>query len=315
LPHVWVESKGVQQAIPGHREQTAQKMIERINQSFIKDFRAYIAEKECGNLIHAKYVDDRLLPLSNKPGDAEVGSYFEFMLSGALPKDGSIPMPILNTDKKPNSDYRKAVHAAKLVNEYLERMQLQVIKFGQRLTHGRFVGTVDLIVEYIGAQPMVFEETRPGYFERSTKPAIIWNPGDRFVIDLKYSGLLEGSGSHRNKHGWKFTREQREYHGTQAIQYHMISQLPFYFLVTQNNNKEGETPDVGFFHIPVNAQMIERHVNEANTLYDHFRIMAKAGFVPYPDFKKCNKCPLQKECNDKHTFPHPIVINLDDDGY
>lgn len=45
-------------------------MIKKITQSFIKDTRDYFAGKECGNIIKAKYVDDRLLE-DEEPGSME----------------------------------------------------------------------------------------------------------------------------------------------------------------------------------------------------------------------------------------------------
>jgi hypothetical protein len=295
LPHVWVESKGVQQAIPGHREQTAQKMIERINQSFIKDYREYMAERECGNIIHAKYVQDLLLE-NDKPGQMEVGSYVEFNITGALPKNGRQPMPIYNQDQRPNADYRKALGAAHLVTEYMQRMGLRMVHWGKRYDYGRFTGTIDLIVEC----------TRRIEFENG----IVWEVGDLLCIDMKYSGLMGETGPRKNKHGWQWSQAQKEYHGTQAIQYHMLTKLPFYFWVTQSNQNEGETPDVELFHIPVTKAMIDAQISEGNKLYDNFKIVAKVGFNPLPSLKRCNKCPLKLECDDKHTFPHPRIIHL-----
>ena len=205
--------------------------------------------------------------------------------------------------KDMKAPYRLAHKNADRVRRYLQSMRLKVVPglVSKKLTKGRFEGTLDLIVEVqgdpgqeVGDLVWVFDD------------GLEWRVGDRFVIDLKYSGMIH-KGDRRNKHGWQWSDVQKEYHGTQAIQYHFVSDLPFYFLVTSNSNDE----DCEMFHIPITQRMIDNHIAEGNHLMEVFQFKLDADMLePRPSLKKCMVCPIKDECKDKHTFPHPRVIYL-----
>lgn len=282
-------------------------MIQRITQSFIKSMREYLIGDLCGNIIKAQWVDDRLLE-SEEPGAMELGSYFEFLLTGALPKNGKVPLPVYMSSKiKANGgtteglgvadmydDYRKVHANVELVRGYLKAMGLKPVRVGVKLTKGRFEGTIDIIAEVV--------EVVEGF---------TWNIGHQIAIDTKYSGLMGETVKWKNKHGWQWSPVQKEYHGTQAKQYHFVSNLDVYFLVTQSNNEKDNLPMVKFFFTPVDEFMIEQHITEGNSLMSKFETLnATIGFYPRPSLSKCIKCPLYEECQDKHTFPRVEVIDL-----
>lgn len=279
-------------------------MITRISQSFIKDYRDYVAGNECGNIIIEKYIEGRLIE-DDEPGAKDLGAYFEYIATGALPKSGKIPEPqymqaplkkkkaedLLPEDML--SPYRKAYKSGMQFKQFIADIGLKIIEVGRKKTKGRFDGVIDLKCEVI--------EVKPGY---------TWKVGDKIVIDLKYSGLVGDTVPARNKHGWNWSPAQKEYHGTQAKHYHMITNLPFYFLIFQSNQKEEDDPIIKFFYVPVDEHMIERHVIEANELYDKFVFESTIGFVPRPSYNKCIDCPLRDNCKDKHDVPVPVEVDL-----
>lgn len=275
-------------------------MITHVTQSFLKSWREYAAGLECGNMIKAMFVDGRLFDNVDEPGAMELGTFFEFELSGALPKSGIPPKPKLNKDGSLSAAYEVARHNAKRIRLMLEDdMGLKIIKAGWHATKGRYSGTIDLVVEV--TRPLILE-------------GVEWKEGDRFVIDIKYSGLIGDQTPGYNKLGWKWTPIQKEYHGTQAKQYHFISELPHYFLVVQSNAPEKtimEKPaKVKFFYTPVSKAMIDQHIMEGNAAFEAFQDQAAVGFIPHPNYDRCAACPLFNECEDKHTFPRPEVIDL-----
>jgi hypothetical protein len=284
-------------------------MIERISQSFIKDFKAYQAGDECGVIIKAKYIDDRLLD-SDEPGAKELGTYVEFMISGAVPKNGIVPKAVMmpSNPKKPIASYRLGQVNATRVKEYFQRMGLKIFKANVRLMKGRYSAALDLIVEFVG----VTTGPNGALQDLDFGNGLVWHIGDHMVIDIKNSGLVGDKTPLYNKLGWRWSKVQKEYHGTQAKQYHFVSGLPFYFLVIQSNNDEDTLSEIQIFHVPVEPFMIEDHVNEGNALFDQFNAMAKTnlGWKPRPSLKRCQKCPLNIECKFKHTFPHPQVVTL-----
>lgn len=268
-------------------------MIERISQSFMKNFREYLAGDECGHIIKAKYVDGIEIELDSD--SVHLGTYFEFITFGTLPKNGRPPQPgMMKSGKDMLAPYRKAHENSKRLKEYLQLMGLKVISAGKRLVKGRFEGTIDLEVEC----------EREIHFSNG----IVWRVGDRLVIDLKYSGLID---DWKSKHGWQFSNIQKEYHGTQAKQYHYVSGgKPFYFLVMQNNASEDEVADIRLIHTPVDSVMVELHLSEGNQLFDRFKTEELAGFVPHPSLSRCMKCKIREGCEDKHVFPHPSKVDL-----
>lgn len=276
--------------------------------------RSYLAKEECGNVVAHQYLEGKLLDRKSK--EMAKGSYFEFLLSGALPKNNEVPKPEYMAtplkNKKPQdlkvsdmtADYRVVTVNAERVKKMLtEDLGLKFIAFGKKLVKGRFEGTLDLICEC----------TKEIHFDNGT----FWNVGDKIVIDVKYSGLLFDKW---NKLGWEWSNIQKEYHGTQAKQYHYVSGLPFYFLVVSSTNKEEDSEDgegkvvgptqVKLFHVPVDEHMIEVHLSEGNDLYNRLQVEAQVGLVARPDFLRCQKCPLKDGCKDKHTFPQVEEVDL-----
>jgi len=221
-------------------------------------FKRYLAGELCGHLITHCWVNGHLLPSSKA---MKVGSFFEFCLSGALPKDGQIPVPDMMADgKKMKEPYRKASNDAKYVKKLLSDMGLKIIQISHKLTRGRFEGTVDLVC--VAERDIVSAD------------GFVIKAGQWVIVDLKYSGLIDDNW---NDMGWVFKDKQKEYHKIQAIQYHYISKnLPFLFLVTDSSHKEKDDdevpilPNVELFHTPVTEAMVEAHIIEANELEEKF---------------------------------------------
>jgi hypothetical protein len=287
-------------------------MISRISQSFTKEMRDFLFRGACGNLIRERWINGRMVEDPDRDAGAmQLGSYFEFILSllifpanPSLPKDGKVPVAQFKVRSKGTDvsdmvqDYRDAHANAKHLAGYFKEWGFKVIATQKRLVKGNQEGTLDLICE--AERDIVL-----GGVELSA--------GERFIIDLKYSGLLSPTTPMSNKHGWKWSKVQKEYHGTQAIQYHYVGggEMKFFFLVVNSSNGDGECK---FFYVPVDEYMTERHLAEGKDYLNKLMFYEKAGgLIPRPYFLTCRKCPLRGECKDKHTFPHAEVVNLNED--
>lgn len=270
-------------------------MIKRVTQSFIKAMREYIAGEECGNIIREQYIDGRLIDRKSEAMDE--GSYFEYKLCGNLPKSGNVPEPLRTGKGELTMEYKRAEHNAEVVKKLLfETWGLKIVKKGVKLTKGNQEGTIDLMVEC--TMDVKFGDK-------------LWKKGDRFVIDIKYSGLLYDKWE---KFGWQWSNIQKSYHGTQAKQYHYITGLPFYFLVVGNKNllKDGswQTTDIKMFYTPIDEHMIEAHLDEGNDLLEKLKFYGADLLEARPSYSKCIKCPLRENCHDKHEYPHPVEVDL-----
>jgi len=262
--------------------------MKKVTQSFVKDLLEYIAGGSCGHLIREKWINDKLIELDSKA--AKLGCYFEYTFSGALPKNKEIPKAeMMASGKDKLAPYRLADTNVERLRRYFGLMGLQILKAGVRLTRGKFEGDIDLIVEC--TKKIVF---RDGFK---------WKKGDKLVIDLKYSGLIEDRWS---KHGWLWTPEQRAYHGIQAKQYFFITELPFYFLVVSSTNEY----DIKLFRIEIGQESINQYILQANDLEEKLNYYNDIGWEPRPDISKCAECPLREGCPDRATYPQVETIEL-----
>lgn len=266
-----------------------------ISQSFIKDMRSYLAGTTCGQVIQFKYVSK---DYPDSPTAAmKLGSYFEYILTGALTRDGKVPQPeYMVTPLKKNGyntegltvadmyeGYRRAHVNAVKVKEYFKTMKIEILHVGQRVEKdGKYEGHLDVIALY---------------------------NGELIIIDIKYSGLIEDKWS---EHGWAWIKNpndglhQRKYHGTQAIHYKFLKDgIPYYFLVVDSSNDDG---NVLFARIDVDDFATEQHIIEADELYKKFDFFSKTGFNLYPELKRCSECPLKDSCEYKSTFPKTEVV-------
>lgn len=277
-------------------------MITHITQSFMKDMRNYLEGNLCGNIMRERWQNGRLVDTT---GDsAELGCYFEYYLTlkltgtGTLPKDGKIPERKM-TKSGVSEPYARAERNADTVIEYLRKMKIKVIWAGKKLTAGKYEGTIDLLCE--------FEE------DITFHGGSTWKKGCRFIIDLKYSGMIDNKW---DQWGWAGllvdgAHIQKEFHKIQTRQYTFVtkSQYPFFYFVVDSSPK-GEG-NVLFVFMPVDEMDVEMHINEGNFLLERFRYLAETeSLEPRPDISVCKSCPLNAECKDKHDFPHLKTIAL-----
>lgn len=310
--------------------------MKKITQSFYKDMLEYIAGGSCGHIMKKKWIDDELIEIDND--NMKLGCYFEYIFTemvtgkGTLPKDKRIPraeylvaslkkiatlkveipmtqiekttqkltnspthrqaypwddnglgQPILGVDDM-LAPYRLAHANASRLKEYFDLMGIKVLKAGRTLVKGNFEGTVDLICE-------------------ATKDLSFVKAGERFVIDLKYSGLLNDKWS---PYGWAWTQDQKNHHGIQAKHYSFITlRMPFLFWVVSSNSEEQQ-----IFKVEITDKQIEEHINEANYLKSKLDYYNSIGWVARPEINKCSKCPLNSNCKDKAVTPSVKTIEL-----
>jgi hypothetical protein len=271
-------------------------MIEKISQSFIKDMKEYQDGGSCGHLMEYKWVHGKLI---NIQSDAmHLGTYTEYKTTGALPKNKQVPLPkMMKSGKDMLIDYRRAEINAQLILDLWKRMGFKMVTSGREYTKGRHKGTIDVVME--ATKKIVFQD---GFTLKN---------GDRFVIDIKISGLIDDRWS---KHGWAFTPEQREYHGIQGKHYHYITGLPFMFMVVDPKAKVEEGPEnfrAKFYRLDISEEALLQHLEDANSAYSALEMYVKVGFEPRPEFIKCSDCALKEGCADKHTYPHPEMVVID----
>lgn len=252
-----------------------------ISQSLIKAYYDYSQQKLCGLLFEAKYV--KKLPLADiEPTDAmKAGIYFEYLATGALPKNKQIPQPDVayagTKRERISAPYERAQKSAELFRSILAHYNIKILKVGYYLTDGEIDGVVDIYAE--------------------------WN-GEKVFIDLKYSGLIEDKWSEM---GWELeSLPLKDSIMIQGVHYKLlanrvlgIDDIPFFYFVFDSSN-------------PDNARIIKQHVDESK-MASHVVVISNvkgklaasinSGFNAYPSLKSCGKCPLKETCAKAISVP------------
>lgn len=250
--------------------------MRNISQSLIKCFQDWKARIECGDVLKAKYIDHTWV---DDPIDAmKLGTYFEFLLTGQLPRSGKIPEPERTQKGTLKAPYKRVEEMAERVRELMKKSGIKVLETGRKLSKNGMVGIEDVHASY---------------------------KGRNITIDTKYSGLLDDKW---NRMGWVMTPEQKAYHGIQAKQYHIITGKPFYYLVASSKN----TTDVKFFEVEIDGFAKEQHIKLVDYVRESIDFLLDIdGFTNYPELSKCEKCQLTK-CKDRQTELKPELIKLNE---
>ncbi len=299
--------------VPEAKEEFAPVVI---TQSFIKQMRDYLEGGSCGNIIRVLWIEKRHIEYQSAA--MSLGCYFEYILTGALPKNGKVPQPqymksaitknkgsVVGLGVEDMLDpYRKAHANAKKVADTWQAMGLEIynplnaalmagVTLRKKVGDGIYYeGTIDVVLR-------AFRDTEfKGYSMKQD---------DKINGDLKYSGMLDDKWS---VHGWQWTPIQKKYHGTQGKQYKLLNDLDQSFWIVDPNGSY-----LKWFICEIDNLSIKRHVEEGNALHEKLMYLHDMGLLEArPESDKCADCPLFSECADKHTFPHPVRIDLTVDG-
>lgn len=247
----------------------------------MKAYVDYLNEKECGLFFKAKYIDkDPKAQL--EPTDAmKVGIYFEYLCTGALPKDGKIPEPDMVYKGKPNeklaAPYERATQSAQLFKQIIEHYNIKIKEIGYYLADDEINGVIDIYAEWDGQ----------GVF-----------------IDLKYSGLIDDKW---NEMGWaEESLHMKDSIMIQGVHYKLLAKrilniedIPFYYFVFSS----ADVNNVKIIRQEVDESKMQSHIVAINNILGKIKNELNYGFKAYPSMQKCSTCPLNDTCPSKVDYP------------
>ena len=276
-------------------------VMPNISQSLIKALYDYSEGKLCGLQFKAQYIDRIQFPPS---AVQKLGNYFEYLCTGAIPRDGIIPQPErkkdkvekivakgkkLKSGKRAKDKVEKKIILGELTAPYA-RMAIQaerfkkavkahgikILKTGLELKHGGKKGVTDVLAEVDGEQA---------------------------IIDIKSTGLI---GNKWEDMGWDINAlSEKDKIMIQPVFYKWLwrklygKDIPFYFMVFSNTNEY----DCLFLKVVVDEErypQIESAFNKVEKIL--IKNMAE-GFKAYPDVKVCADCPINKTCKSFIDIP------------
>lgn len=232
----------------------------------------------CGIYFKAKYIDK--LDLFEESSSAmKEGIYFEYLCTGALPRDGKVPEPERTLKGLPTTAYVRIEEAAKLFKKVISHYKIKILKTSFVVSTDDMTGIIDIWAE--------------------------WN--DKLcIIDLKYSGLIDDKW---NELGWNNDSLMHKHSlMIQGVHYKILVKesfnidVPFYYFVF--NSKDAT--DMKILEEVVDVDKFEKHkeaVADAKRLLEHYE---RNGFKAFPDYRHCKNCPLFATCPERHEFP---VVN------
>lgn len=254
----------------------------KISQSMMKSLNDYIMQNECGLVFKAKYIDKTL---SMPPTDAmKLGIYFEYMATGALPRNGVAPEAEMVYKGKPNekmsADYERATASADFFKSLIQFWNIEIKEVGLVMETDKMKGIADLLVEWNG------------------KPAI---------FDLKYTGLIDDKWSDIGWH--KDFLSQKDNLLVQGVMYKLLAKevygiedIDFYFWVFDTKNPI----NVRIIKEVVDLDKFDAHLSAVDSALHYIETTNKnKSWKPIPSLLKCSTCPLKPTC--EHAVDYPLI--------
>lgn len=256
-------------------------LLPKISQSLIKNYVDYMNEKECGLFFKANYIDKD--PEAQKePSDAmKIGIYFEYLCTGALPRNGVAPEPDMvykgKANEKLSAPYERAVESATLFKNIIKHYGIIIKEVGLKLEHSGMNGIIDILAD--------------------------WN-GTDVIIDLKYSGLIDDKW---NEMGWDLeSLHMKDSLMIQGVHYKILAEkclgikdIPFYYFVFSAS----DPTNIKIIKQEVDESKIASHLVAVQNISQKLMSNLQYGFVPYPSMQRCAKCPIAHKCESKVDYP------------
>jgi hypothetical protein len=252
--------------------------IPKISQSLMKSYVDYLNGKECGVMFKANYID-KDPDAQREPSDAmRVGIYFEYLCTGALPRNGETPEPDVvykgKANEKMSAPYERATESAKRFKAIIEHYGIQIIEVGKVLKTDEESGILDILAK--------------------------WD-GQLVIIDLKYSGLIDDKW---NEMGWDLdSLHMKDSLMLQGVHYKYLAEkclnvvdIPFYYFVFSSNDVD----NIKIIKQEVDESKMQSHVVALNNIKGK---LSHDAFTPLPSMQRCSKCPIANKCKFKVDFP------------
>jgi hypothetical protein len=254
----------------------------KISQSLMKTYTDYLNAKRdgkglCGLYFKAQYIDK---VVESKPSAAmKEGIYFEYLCTGALPRNGEIPQAEY-TKGGLTTAYQRAKDASEFFKSIITYYGIKILKTGYVVS----TGIID-----------------------------IWAHGGRMhsgecIIDLKYSGLIDDKW---NELGWDTeSLTMKDSLMIQGVHYKMLIKkalgldVPFFYFIF--NSKD--PTDMKIIREEVDEDKFFFHEQAVNNVKNMLMQDIERGFKAFPDYRQCKDCPVFATCPERIEFPTPIKI-------
>ena len=219
-----------------------------------------------------------------------MGSRFEYQLTGALTRAGSVPPRLTTGTGRDSADQKRIDEAVAMArHKILPELGVNVDEYqaGGGLRHKCLAGTPDLI--------------------KVTQ-------GHVLIEDIKYSGLIENKMAKASKFGWVAEELANKWETVvQACHYTLLAkliwpgkQVRFRFIVFD----QGEPGRFRCYRMEIGHGRMVEHMNFVLDQVDVLKArMAGEGFPANPSYEECQGCPVK--CDHYVRYPDVHLVRVD----
>jgi len=238
----------------------------------------------CGKLFKARYIDKSI---EFVPSEAmKLGIYFEYLCTGAIPKNGIPPEPVKNTKTGTLSTaYQTVTESAMFFKKILAKYKIKLLKVNYYLSDDDKSGILDILAE--------------------------WNK-KKVIIDLKYSGFIDNKW---DELGWDTdTLHNKHNLMIQGVHYKVLAKdilgiddIPFYYFIFNSANPT----DAKIILQRVDPDEVLRHRQQIKDVKDQIikLLHNPNGFKALPEYKSCQACPLYISCEERQEVPEVVEVH------
>lgn len=252
----------------------------------LKDFLDYRNGEYCGIQFSMKYIDG--IEVTESSDAQRLGQWFEYVITGALPKNGQKPMPKMIGKSKDEyaAEYKRMFAHVERFKQILQEYRVTILNKAEKIKYKAFEGTIDLKAHII--------------------PSDHQNYAGKAIIDIKTTGLINDRWS---DFGWDIEMlPSKERTMLQAVHYVWLyrqvhgEHVPFFFFVFSNTNEY----DCKLIRVDVSEERLEQHQLQVENAVKIINAEAKKGFKARPGIKRCAECLVRTDCKFKTNIPLEI---------
>lgn len=256
-----------------------------ISISLVKSLDKVDLGTECGFKFKSVYIDKCYSPQTT---DAQaMGHYLEYLLTGALPRNGEVPQPETTSKGQPTAQYSRLPNHVNTWKSIIDFYNLSKIETGVVLTTDYNCHTIKGILDVL-----CLKDEEP------------------VIIDIKCTGKIDDKW---DEYGWAELWKKPQLYA-QAIFYKYlvfkclgISNAPFYFALFSSTNSESRLIEVS---IPFTMEQICKAVEgKAQYAIDMMKFYDISGYKPTTNFRECLTCGF-KECINRLKVPTIETVEI-----
>jgi len=260
----------------------------RISQSLIKELLEYQDGKSCGLQLEEKFIKNNFHKFIASDS-MSVGTWFEYELTGALPKGNSTPNPKTTTTGKLTSVYEKMIPHIDNFKTAMYFYGLELVSAGEKIKYGDLEGTLDIRAK--ATKDIV------------TDSGNVIKAGSQIIIDIKTSGLLDNKWS---DYGWEIENLSNKIKIIlQPLMYKYIEMkntgrdIPFVFMLF-NTADNTDCRIINFICSDDSFETLESLLVKIRKLLAYH---ISIGWKARPNMRVCAKCPIKVGCRHFAVAP------------